>query len=249
MPWVRLDDGFADHPKVERAGPLAAWLHVVAMCYCARHLTDGRIPKATARRLADIPSPGRHIDTLVAVGLWDEDGDDYVLHDFLEYQPSRADVEADRKAARERMANARRNKSRSSPEHPPNEARSSDNPDPARPLSIETKGGENLRAAAAELAPPRRCPVHADTDGQVPPCGACAEARRTLEAWNLEHGNGASDEFDHRLDDQQQAALARAQAGMAQVHSIVAEPVDPGRNVTAARAARAALHPNPEATA
>jgi hypothetical protein len=150
MPWVRLDDGFADHPKVERAGPLAGWLHVVAMCYCARHLTDGRVPKVKARRLADIPQPTRHIAALVEAGLWHEDGDDYVLHDFLDYQPARAEVEAERKAARDRMAKARSNKRRSSPEQsanvPANNQRSSGNPDPTRPVdnssSSDSRGAD-----------------------------------------------------------------------------------------------------------
>jgi len=128
VPWVRLDDSFADHPKVERAGPLAAWLHVTALCYCARHLTDGRVPKTKALRLADVASPQDHVDALLRVGLWHEDGDDYVIHDYLEYQPARADVEADRLAARTRMAKKRQ---KSSPELPENNERSS--PTPSHP--------------------------------------------------------------------------------------------------------------------
>lgn len=107
MPWVRLEDSFADHPKIERVGPLASWLHVAALCYCARHLTDGRLPKVKASRLADVASPETHVDALLRVGLWHEDGDDYVIHDYLDYQPSRADVETERSAARDRMAKHR----------------------------------------------------------------------------------------------------------------------------------------------
>jgi hypothetical protein len=160
MPWVRLDDGFADHPKVERAGPLAGWLHVVAMCYCARHLTDGRVPKVKARRLADIPQPARHIAALVEAGLWHEDGADYVLHDFLDYQPARAEVEAERKAARDRMAKARSNKRRSSPEQsanvPANNQRSSGNPDPTRPVDNSSSSDSRGPDPATDGGGPNR---------------------------------------------------------------------------------------------
>lgn len=104
MPWVRLDDSFADHPKIERAGPLAAWLHVAALCYCARHLTDGRIPRSKATRLADIPDASSQVLALIREGVWYEDGDDYVIHDYLEYQPSRQQVMTDRGIARRRSA-------------------------------------------------------------------------------------------------------------------------------------------------
>lgn len=104
MPWVRLDESFADHPKIERAGPLAAWLHVAALCYCSRHLTDGRIPQPKAHRLADIPNPAEHVSALLREGIWTEDGPDYVIHDYLDYQPSREQVMIDRGIARRRSA-------------------------------------------------------------------------------------------------------------------------------------------------
>jgi hypothetical protein len=107
MAWVKLDDGFAEHPKLERAGPSAGWMHVAALCYCARNLTDGRIPKARALRLADVPKPAQVIDRLVEVGLWEVDGDDYVIHDYGDYNPSRVQVEAERQAAADRQRRSR----------------------------------------------------------------------------------------------------------------------------------------------
>lgn len=107
MAWVKLDDQFADHPKIERAGPMAAWLHVVALCYSARHLTDGRIPAAKARRLIDVRQPQREIAKLVEVGLWEIDGDDFVIHDYHDWQPSAADERAKRERDRERKAKGR----------------------------------------------------------------------------------------------------------------------------------------------
>lgn len=53
MPWVRIDDGMPQHPKVAAAGPLAFALQIAGLCYCNRNLTDGFIPRAVARTLLD----------------------------------------------------------------------------------------------------------------------------------------------------------------------------------------------------
>lgn len=107
MAWVKLDDGFAEHPKIEEAGPLAAWLHVAALCYCNRQLTDGFIPEGKVGRLADVPQVKRHVAALVRVGLWHPVDGGYQIHNYLEFQPSKAKVEAEREDARKRMAAAR----------------------------------------------------------------------------------------------------------------------------------------------
>ena len=48
MSWVRIDDHFTEHPKLASLGttlPMAAWVHLCALCYCNRHLTDGVFPQ------------------------------------------------------------------------------------------------------------------------------------------------------------------------------------------------------------
>lgn len=110
MAWVRLDDGFAEHPKVEEVGPLAGFLHIAALCYCNRNLTDGFIPASRVTKLADVPAVRKHAQALVRVGMWLEVDGGYQVHDYLEYQPSKAKVEAEREAARKRMAEARAKK-------------------------------------------------------------------------------------------------------------------------------------------
>lgn len=107
MPWVRIDDTFPEHPKVEMIGPLAGWLHVCALCYCNRNLTDGFIPSPRVSKLADIPKVSIHVRSLIEAGLWLEEDGGYRISNYLEYQPSKAKVEADREAARKRMAKAR----------------------------------------------------------------------------------------------------------------------------------------------
>jgi hypothetical protein len=102
MSWARLDDGILDNAKIIAAGPLGFALHVAAITWCARNLTDGRIPKSRAHMLF----PGDWQDTalhLCVCKLWNENGDSYQVHDFLEYNFSRATVEKRRAGTRLRM--------------------------------------------------------------------------------------------------------------------------------------------------
>ena len=70
MTWVKLDDGFPEHPKLIQAGAAAGWLYVAALCYSARNLTDGHIPAAVLPRLADVKAPGRLAAKLVEARLF-----------------------------------------------------------------------------------------------------------------------------------------------------------------------------------
>lgn len=101
MAWAKLDDGFADHPKVIEAGPLASWLFVCGLTYCARQLTDGFIPAGQIRKLADVDNAKELAQTLVSVGLWEECDGGYMIHDYLEYNPSRERVLATREVRAE----------------------------------------------------------------------------------------------------------------------------------------------------
>lgn len=120
MAWVRLDEEFPDHPKVVTAGPLAGWLHVCALAYCNRHLTDGFVPRAQVARLVNFdgmlvgyagdegdarlahePTAYEMAGILVDVGMWEERQGGYLIHDFLHFQPSRADVEALKKVKKD----------------------------------------------------------------------------------------------------------------------------------------------------
>lgn len=112
MTWVRLDEEFPDHPKVAAAGPLAAWLHVCALAYCNRYLTDGFVPAGQVAKLADFSGlrvkVGDLAGRLVDVDLWEAAEGGYRVHDFHDYQPSRAAVEADRRSKQEAKSRAGR---------------------------------------------------------------------------------------------------------------------------------------------
>lgn len=98
MSWVRLDDGFPDHPKVVNLSVSARWGFVAGLCYCASYLTDGFIPERKAREFA-----ARGVTDLVTAGLWEQVPNGYQVHDYLDYNPSRNDVTEHRQA----ISNAR----------------------------------------------------------------------------------------------------------------------------------------------
>lgn len=102
MSWVRYDDTFPDHPKVMRTGrdSLAVMgAHVVASCYAAKHETDGFVPDEYLRRHV----PGRIIGHLLTVGLLEKVEAGFQVHDFLDFNPSKAQRNASRNAVTERV--------------------------------------------------------------------------------------------------------------------------------------------------
>lgn len=104
MPWFRVDDDLALHPKAIAAGNAALGLWVRAGAYAAQYLTEGRVPTGILAVLGGRP---RDAAALVAAGLWEVTDDGWRFHQWEERQPTRAQVEADRKAAAERQRRAR----------------------------------------------------------------------------------------------------------------------------------------------
>lgn len=96
MPWVRFDDRYPVSRKVGGLSDAAFRLHTEAIFWCARELTDGRIARDELKLVSGIARPDRHVAELVRRGLWDETAGGWQIHDYLDYQPTRAKVLADR---------------------------------------------------------------------------------------------------------------------------------------------------------
>lgn len=103
MPWFRVDDNLAFHAKAVAAGNAAMGLWVRAGSWSAQQLTEGHVPAQIAATLGKATEARRLVD----VGLWVEVEDGYDFHEWGDRQPSKAQVEADRHAARERQRRAR----------------------------------------------------------------------------------------------------------------------------------------------
>lgn len=96
MSWARFDDGFTQHPKIVGLSDGAFRMHVAAVCYAARNLTNGHIPAAALPGLRH-KAYFRCADELVKAGVWDRiDDQAFAIHDYLKYNPSRSQVESKR---------------------------------------------------------------------------------------------------------------------------------------------------------
>jgi hypothetical protein len=111
MPWVRLTDDWYDDPELLEAGPWAMVLWPFLISWCARNLTDGKVPSAQIPRLIDWGSLGadaeQAIAPLVANGRLQEIAGGYQITNYLTYQPSKAKVLSDRERDRTRKASQR----------------------------------------------------------------------------------------------------------------------------------------------
>lgn len=95
MSWAKLDDKFHAHPKVLRAmhaEPAAVALHVLALSYSADYELDGGVPQHYVASVAG--ANAEHLAAvLVDAGLWRANGDGWEIHDFLDFNPSRAELQ------------------------------------------------------------------------------------------------------------------------------------------------------------
>lgn len=104
MTWGKVDDKLWGSPKWLGTGPRARALWVSGLSWCMDQLTDGHVP---AHVISVLGGTRRDAGDLVRAGLWEEADDGWQFHDWLDYQPSRAQVLAERKAAADRQKRAR----------------------------------------------------------------------------------------------------------------------------------------------
>jgi hypothetical protein len=103
VPWLKVDDRVRTHPKTVKAGPAAAWFWFCGICYCREHLTDGFIGDGMIQSLAPGVTNGRKLaERLVDAGLWHRTEGGFQVHDFLDWNPTRASVLEKRAADRAR---------------------------------------------------------------------------------------------------------------------------------------------------
>lgn len=114
MAWFALDDGFDTHPKVRKAGNAAVGLFVRLGVHATKHLTEGHLDgdivraygtAATIRKLTTVGMLHEHAHTCPRCPQPAEGG--YYIHDYLDYNKSREQIEAAREAARKRQQRGR----------------------------------------------------------------------------------------------------------------------------------------------
>jgi len=194
MGWVRLDDNFADHPKVIALSDTAFRLYIEALCYSNRQLTDGFIPNAVYLKL----SKDDEADYLIEAGLWErvhgnvispELTTGYQIRSYTEYQPTREKVEEKREQAKERLRKYRESQKGNADEtqmkrHP------QPNPTQPNPTQIDIKDNYYLETIHEEerdeyaLTPAPRVKLAKEAVNRIAEKLQTASANG-INAWNL----------------------------------------------------------------
>lgn len=107
MPWLRIDDGFDENEKIVGLSDGAFRMYVELLCYAARNLTDGHISDASFRRRFGARTSTKRARELGSAGLLNRTETGWLVHDFLDYNPSREQVLARREADAKRQASRR----------------------------------------------------------------------------------------------------------------------------------------------
>ena len=138
MAWFKVDDGlhasrkFQSIPKRARFAAVGVW--TIAGSWSADQLTDGFVPDYMLELWGSPPSAP---SALVEAGLWDRTSGGYLFCNWLEYQPRKADVDAEREASRARMRDLRAKRK---------QAKAHDRADKSDMFGrTDTNGSENVR--------------------------------------------------------------------------------------------------------
>jgi hypothetical protein len=94
MAWVRIDDTWLNHPKVMHARAVGGWTALGVWCgaltWANQQRSDGHVPTSWVV----LNNAQADADVLVEAGLWVAVDDGFVFHDYSDYQPTRAEIEA-----------------------------------------------------------------------------------------------------------------------------------------------------------
>jgi hypothetical protein len=184
VPWVRFDDQFPIHRKVDGLTDAAYRLHTSAIFWSARNLTDGFVSREDLDGVtARVRTPSRFAAECVKRGVWHDarqdcpspkcpgpvDNDGWIVHDYWDYQPKKEQVVGDREAAARRQAKWRAAHNGSS--NGVSNAVSSHSP----PRPEGKRGGQ---AAPAARASPAGAAASGAPTSKPPWCGQCDELTR-----------------------------------------------------------------------
>jgi hypothetical protein len=87
---LKFDDQFTIHRKVSGLTDAAFRLHVEAIFWCARNLTDGFIAQDDLAIVSRYRRPEGYVTELVGRGAWDVVDGGWHIHDYLVWQQSRS---------------------------------------------------------------------------------------------------------------------------------------------------------------
>lgn len=108
MSWVKIDDGLCTHPKTYTLLDLdSIGLWTLCLSYCGQQLTDGAVPRRFVE--SRVPKPDRRgtVKALLDAGWFEElPSGDYLIPQYLDHNPSKAEDEERRREEREKKSRA-----------------------------------------------------------------------------------------------------------------------------------------------
>jgi hypothetical protein len=197
MGWFAVDDGFDNHPKIRKAGNAAAGLFCRMGAYCSRNATEGIVPGPVARDYGTAPQLRKLMDLGMVHPFGHACSDckqpekgGFVMHDYLQYNRSRKEIEDARKAGVERQRKRRARlaaEAAAAETGPPGEVPPATPPGP----SGEASGGVAPEPPVSGQQPSSEPHVTADAAGErartspaqphyVPPYGGTSSQQEAL---------------------------------------------------------------------
>lgn len=189
MAWFKTTDTLMGDPKVmgmpmsERGMALGTW--IACGTWSSQQLTDGKVPAGVVESFVGTLAGA---ETLVVAGMWRRVKNGYVFVNWAKYQPTRAEIIAQRDAEKKRVAEWRANKKGVKPQvdsevvTPYVQDRTDGvrvpRPGPSRPVPSRPEKKSGHLGGEPHISRPDRCEAHQDVDVK---CGACAGARRSHE--------------------------------------------------------------------
>ncbi len=84
MSWLRIDDGFASHPKIAALSDreLRVWLRL--LCYCSRQ-SDPSVDAVTRQEVVGLTAAA--VRRFADLELLDASGPNWEIHHWEDYQP------------------------------------------------------------------------------------------------------------------------------------------------------------------
>ena len=200
MGWVRIDDNFADHPKIIALSDSAFRLFITGLCYSNRQLTDGLIPYQMVMGWVG-DNPLKPSDELEDQNLWERAERGFTIRSYDEYQPLREKVQEKREQAKERLKKYRDAKKRegNANETPPPTQPNPTQPNPNKDITYREEESSESENALVLIPLPR---VHTANAAVQRISTKLADARATgVNSWNL--SRLVEEEWDklHSADD------------------------------------------------
>lgn len=194
--YARLSNGFwrsTKGRKLAKLNPSAGFLYIRAISFASDNMTDGHLTEDDV--LYNLDANQTDIDFLVDNHYWDpsEDGDGWQIHDYLDMQNSREQIEQARNKDRRRKQAAKQN-NQPKPDTNPNgtQPESNRNPHGIQPEAARNVKTENQNQNQNTLSPNvERETAHATTESELidiwEPTDACTGIAAELERQGLPH--------------------------------------------------------------